>query len=130
MTQPKTKRIMAQLGSFSKKVSVALAVNLQSRLIDDTPKDTGWASLNWVPNIGSPFRGLAGTPESLDTSVQANGLNTLMNWNGEEVAYISNNVPYIQALNAGHSKKAPALFVEKAIQLEVRAAKSKKGESI
>jgi hypothetical protein len=38
-----------------------------------------------------------------------------------------NNVPYIQQLNYGHSKQAPALFVEAAIDRALAAVEERMG---
>jgi len=113
------KRILVTLAAATKRASIQLAVNIHGRLVEDTPKDTGWAASNWVPNIGSAFRTLAGSPESINNSPQARGLNNLLNWNFEQPVYISNNVPYIQVLNTGTSIQAPSMFVETIIQSEV-----------
>ena len=40
---------------------------------------------------------------------------TLIYEKKDNVAYITNNVPYINKLNDGHSSQAPAHFVEAAI---------------
>lgn len=91
-----------------------LTLELTSLLREDTPRDTSWARANWIPSIGLPSRDIAGTRAAPSTQLSEAGQ--------AEVAtryrikdgpiYISNNVPYIQALNDGHSLQAPAGFVE------------------
>jgi len=107
-----------------KKVVLDIVANLVSSPNTGygTPVDTGWARTNWVPGIGTPPTGTAGSREAaeagiLDTSMQQRGL--------AEVAaayklnqgsiFISNNVPYIVLLNEGSSAQAPAGFVQNAI---------------
>lgn len=123
MSRSNAKKIMISLMDFTKRESIRLALNIHGRLIEETPKDTGWAASNWVPQIGSRFASTVGSPENLDTSVQIAGVAQLMRWNlSSGPAYISNNVEYIQALNAGHSQQAPSMFVEKIVQSEIEEA--------
>ena len=112
-------RVFAALVDFTRSASIALAINVQGRLAEDTPKDTSWASINWIIELNAPFRDLAGTREDPDPSLQLRGLAGVRNWTLTTPAYISNNVPYIQPLNAGSSRQAPRMFVERAIQSEI-----------
>lgn len=123
MANANAKRIIVDLLDFTKKQAVQLALSIHGRLVEETPKDTGWAASNWVPQIGSRFASVVGTPQSIDSSQQATGVAQLMRWNlNRGPAFISNNVEYIQVLNAGHSSQAPAMFVEKIIQSELASA--------
>lgn len=86
-----------------------------------TPIDTGWARVNWVPSMTKPFKGTAGTGRDarqgdVNPADQQRGqaeilLYTLSKGN----TFVTNNVPYIQKLNAGSSKQAPRAFVQQAI---------------
>lgn len=123
MTKDNIKTIMIALENLTKTEAVNLALNIHGRLVEDTPKDTGWAASNWVPQIGSRFTGLVGDNKNIDTSKQADGVIQVMKWElSRGPAYITNNVPYIQALNAGNSQQAPAMFVEKIVNSEVAKA--------
>lgn len=98
-----------------------LTLDITADLIGETPVRFGWARANWVPSIGDPFVGPAGSPESLDQGAQAQGI--------AEVAatyrlsdgpiWITNFVPYIGRLNEGHSRQAPAGYVDKIIDRNV-----------
>lgn len=128
MAKSNAKNLMVGVFDFTRKESIQLAMEIHGRLVEETPKDTGWAASNWVPQIGSRFPSTVGSPESLDASQQAIGLAQLANWDIRKgPAYISNNVEYIQALNDGHSAQAPAMFVEKIVQSEVSRGLSKMG---
>ena len=86
-----------------------------------TPVDTGWASANWVPNIGSPLEQPAGTRAQAESGT----LPTASTTQSALVAssykltlgpvHVTNNVPYILKLNAGSSGQAPAGFVQRSI---------------
>jgi hypothetical protein len=78
-----------------------------------TPVDTGNARANWVPSIGAPFTGIATNNGPHDAGVIA-----ILAYELKQGAlYESNNVPYMRALNNGHSKQAPAGFIERAIDV-------------
>jgi hypothetical protein len=105
----------------------ALVTNLHEELVQTTPVDTGWARTNWVPNIGSPFQGTAGTrldaeAGRLDRSPATAGLAQMRGYDvAQGDVHVTNNVPYIESLNAGGSRQAPPAFVQGAI---VRAIES------
>jgi hypothetical protein len=94
---------------------VELAVNVTANLTDSTPVDTGWARANWVPSLTAPFEGVSGT-EGRPGPEQGLGLAEVARFKLAHVkALVTNNVPYIRRLNAGHSQQAPSGFVETAI---------------
>lgn len=81
-----------------------------------TPRDTGWASANWIASVGKPFEGTVGSPESVSAAQQTASLEAILGYKHEQgSAFAANNVPYIAALNFGSSKQAPAGFVEFAV---------------
>lgn len=100
---------------------------LVANLYNDTPVDTGFARINWIPSIGLPFKGTAGTREaaelgSIDSNPQNNGLNQVQNTYTLNLGnvYITNNVEYITDLNEGSSRQAPSAFVQFNIAKSVR----------
>jgi hypothetical protein len=124
--------IVADLDLYTRGEITALAVNLDANLRDSppigTPVDTGWARANWVPTLGTPYEP-AGMPKDPSPSQitaraqeQAAGLNDVLSWRGDEDGpiFITNNVPYIGALNAGHSTQSPLGFVQDAMEKAVR----------
>lgn len=114
--------VIADLTRFTERVVTALTLDVTARLIETTPIDLGWARANWVPAIGNPFRvepgarptEAGGVSRAAQDSGIASVIASYMLRSGP--IYISNNVPYIQALNAGHSKQAPAGFVQAAVE--------------
>ena len=119
------------LDDFSKKVGIAastvqkrVAVDLFKRIVLKTPRDTGRAQNSWTIAIGEPDRTVAPEgqqPEMNRISLEAKAgtaLATLTEHGvmGESV-WISNNLPYITALEDGHSKRqAPAGMVGLSIE--------------
>ena len=74
-----------------------------------TPVDTGRARAGWTPSINVPSGYVP--PEG---KYSMPSMPKLGNFTVKDVIYISNNLPYIVPLNNGHSKQAPARFVESA----------------
>lgn len=88
-----------------------------NRLVEATPEDTTHAKTNWVPSIGAPFDGVAGSKASPSSVEQSVGLAQLQAYRLEQGDIdVTNNVDYIHQLNAGSSPQAPAGFVEAAIE--------------
>ena len=118
--------VVSDLDAFTTKFIKRLALNINAELIKRTPIDTGWARANWVPNIGVPFEGTAGTRAdaeagSVDTATQQAGLAEVATaYQTGPTIHQTNNVPYIERLNGGSSKQAPAGFVQAAILTAVR----------
>jgi hypothetical protein len=79
----------------------AVTIGVFSSVIKMTPVDTGRAKGNWQCTIGSP----ANTTNQLADSEGAM-IATVPNEAGRKV-YLTNNLPYIQKLEYGHSTKAP-----------------------
>lgn len=94
----------------------AVGLNLLRLLVKATPVDTGRAKGNWFVSITASFRGV---DESRRQSTAITEGNTIIG-SAMRISYpsitLSNNLPYIEKLNDGHSKQAPAKFVELAIQ--------------
>ena len=98
-----------------------VALEVHANVTEDTPVLTGWAANNWLPNIKRPRTETVGSPDKVDTSSASTGLIKIASWkSGDGPIFITNNVPYIGRLNAGSSVKAPAGFVEKAVQRAVK----------
>lgn len=128
-----TRRVLGLLEEAVESAVTSLGVNITAELIERTPVDTGWARANWVPSIGTPF---TGNDEALndaarEAAVPAQGARqetataSLLAYQiGRGSVFISNNVPYILALNEGSSDQAPAGFIQDAIQAGIRSLSS------
>lgn len=130
--------IVADLDKYTQGEVVALALNINANLRDSpplgTPIDTGWASANWVPSVGEPFgdNQIAAVKDPTPGQVAARarqadeGLNEVLSWRNQDGPIFStNNVPYIGALNAGHSGQSPRAFVQAAIEKAIRQTYSR-----
>lgn len=130
MASKNVNKVTVSLSEFTERLVQRVTLRITANLQEDTPVDTGWARSNWVPSIGDPFRGLAGSKNGditlIDPSPSETGkADVAANYKLTMGAvYISNNVPYILALNEGHSGQAPRAFVQadilKALNSEIR----------
>lgn len=130
MADPQIEQIVRDLVGVTERVIKKITLDLTANLIDTTPVDTGWARANWVPRIGETFiddappdteddqlAALPGRQAEQQAGVAAVAASYTL---GQGPVFVSNNVPYIQVLNDGHSQQAPAGFVEAAIEKAVR----------
>lgn len=118
MAKNEVKKVIVSLSGFTKELAQRLTLKITSNLQEATPVDTGWARANWVPSIGQPFRGFAGSREKINGSLTAEGVAKVATSYqfSQGPIYVSNNVPYMRYLNEGSSLKAPAGFVQAAVQ--------------
>jgi hypothetical protein len=118
-------KVISGLRKFTEDQIKRVAVNGYFNISVDTPVLTGFARASWLMSVGSPATEVAGSAEKVDQNVGGSSLSSLSNWtlaSGQSI-FITNNVPYINRLNQGHSKQAPKGFVEKAIKETVRSVK-------
>lgn len=126
----KLRVVIDDLNRFIDQVMAALATEVVKNLTaapseGGTPIDTGWASANWIPYIGSPDRSPVGERPTARNSAnrgrqeQAVAALTRYKRSAGDIV-IANNVPYIVRLNDGSSAQAPSGFVQKAIVRAVR----------
>ncbi len=111
------KRFAAQTKDKETLVIRKIAIECFKRIILGTPVDTGRARGNWQCTTGSMA---GGTVENLDKTGSATiaaMISEVSGWTPKDdlPAFITNNLPYIQRLNEGWSKQAPAHFVEQVI---------------
>lgn len=124
--------VLDVLNGFTEKHVKIITLDAVANLVEDTPRKTGWARANWIPSIGQPTA-VDGSPPTEDAaksavrqrdaareSAIANIVSAYKLPMGR--VFISNNVPYINRLNDGHSKQAPAGFVQAAILRAARGA--------
>lgn len=119
-------RIAVQVESNVEQAVRDCAKAVTKSVVENTPVDTGRARSNWVVQLDAPFSGQlpAHVPGASGSSAEANslaaidrGLAVIDRYYVERnnSIHITNNLPYIGALNDGHSKQAPADFVRTAV---------------
>lgn len=117
-------QVSIDLKNLSSDVIKEITTDLTANLVEVSPVDTGWMRANWVPSIGTPLElnqpGVKQTSSQVslrETNQQAGIISILTDYTLERGdTFVSNNVPYVQVLNGGHSKQEPAGFVERAVE--------------
>lgn len=116
-----SEKIGAQLKKQIATMAKALTLQIDANVRKATPVDTGHARANWVPSVGSPHSG-----EVQGGSAHDQGVTRVLAFKLEDGAlYVSNAVPYVPRLNDGHSKQAPSLFIETAVDQAVAKLKQR-----
>ncbi|MFG1289469.1 HK97 gp10 family phage protein [Xanthobacter versatilis] len=106
-------------------------------VVENTPVDTGMARSNWTLELDRAFEGLfpARVPGEKGSTAEENATATIeagtptieaFDIAANREIHITNNAPHIQPLNDGHSRQAPAGFVQMAVMeglATVRGAK-------
>ena len=140
MPTPSYRRFDADLEAFARAIDadiglVTRRVALQAftGIVQKTPVDTGRAKSNWGINIGAPAPppsgavteeeanrrkrdGYTANASAEDSKAIQEASSALAGVDGTRPVHITNNLPYIVALNQGHSKQAPAGFVEATVE--------------
>ena len=130
-------RIAVQVEGNVEKAVRDCAGAVAKSVIEYTPADTGRAISNWSAQLDGPFVGErpANVPGIGGSTAEANrlaaidqGLEIISRYSVERNGsiHISNNLPYIGALNDGHSKQAPADFVRIAVMEGLATVKGAK----
>lgn len=126
MVNVDTERTIKAVQANASRTIMRVAFQCANELKIATPVDTGWARANWLVSIGAPTDaktvndGQKGQGNASTTAQQAGEAQLLVYNTNKGNIYLQNNVPYIQKLNEGSSPKAPAGFVEMAIDAAVR----------
>lgn len=124
VSQPNTEFVIKALNGDVGEILRNLTINITAELRKETPRDTGFAAAMWVPNIGSPFRGEPSSPAAAQAAQQSGLAQAASIQDGSRDVFISNNTTYIQRLNEGYSKKAPAGYVQAIVEREVQKAQA------
>ena len=119
------RRLDADIGLVTRRV----ALQIFTGIVEKTPVDTGRARSNWAINVGGPApppsnavseeearslrrTGQRRSPSAVTSQAVTEAEASAAGIDGTAVVHITNNLPYISALNEGHSRQAPAGFVE------------------
>jgi hypothetical protein len=142
MAKTNIREFQADLERFSKQLKVDLeviirkiAIDLLTKIVLRTPVDTGRARASWNLSAGEPDESTAPDGVRLSASTAAAlALSTRKNVQNakpfSELIWITNGLPYILALEYGHSRQAPAGMVEVSIaelEAELQAEIDRRG---
>lgn len=110
-------KVKKKLDETYKDTIVKTVLAIDQAVVMATPVDTGRARANWIPTIGIPSKAqeVNNFDKTGSSTIERAGSVANQSRVGDTI-YISNNLPYIGALNDGHSKQAGREFVQRAIQ--------------
>lgn len=116
-------RVPERADVMTRRVLLACAATVVLR----TPVDTGRARANWQAQVGQPAQGTLPEPSSPaqgPAAALARAQAVAAAYRGEKSLHLTNNLPYISALNRGSSSQAPANFVQAAIAAALQAIRA------
>lgn len=115
------KRIARDVESNATRLPVRVALTFVATVAHGTPIKTGKAQGNWQVGIGKPMTRQIHDPTRFgaDRAVEV-ATNKLERYKGNANIHVSNVLPYIGALDRGHSKQAPAGFIDMAYDAALR----------
>lgn len=108
-----------------------IALNLMSLVVQKTPVDTGRARSAWNLTYDAPVdfegaefgQGGSGAGQAANAAIARNSAALATRASRPfETVYISNSLPYIQRLEDGHSRQAPAgtIVAQSIVEIRVR----------
>jgi hypothetical protein len=105
---------IAALPEMANDIKIRSALDLMNRIILMTPVDTGRARGNWQLTQRSPAEGEipendanVSSAETPPSAIMKQAEQTATGSQPGDDIWISNNLPYIEVLEEGHSKQAP-----------------------
>lgn len=97
-------------------VSRKIMLDIDAGVVNMTPVDSGRAKANWIASIGEPVTYPSTGKDKTGGSTIANAQHIHNAMKGLKPMYLANNLAYIEALENGHSKQAPAGMVKLTVQ--------------
>lgn len=96
-----------ELPRVIQQVTQKIALQGLTGLVMKTPVDLGGARANWQVTIGEPADGEIDDTDPSGQPTIAKGTTVTLTVPPFGVVWITNNLPYIEALENGHSQQAP-----------------------
>jgi hypothetical protein len=90
-----------------------ITLELDSRIVLGTPVETGRARGNWFPSVGAPSPAVNDKATDKSGAAAISAATTMVgSLTLGDVAWFTNNLPYILPLENGHSGQAPQGMVD------------------
>lgn len=103
-------RFAAKAAEAHNKITRLATLELFGGVVKATPVDTGRARGNWQTSVGAPA---SGELERSGSSSALAEVDEKTPPGAGQITYLSNNLPYIMALEEGSSKQAPEGMVKR-----------------
>lgn len=112
--------ILAELRDTVSKDARKVMLNIDRRLVRETPRDTGSAKASWLASVNQTTEAVVdvqgGGNEEAAIAAAARQIEL---FHCGDLLYIQNNQPYIGRLNEGWSEQAGSGYVDAILQQEV-----------
>lgn len=89
-----------------------IIIDLDTAVVLGTPVDTGRARGNWFASLTSPSNAATDTPDKSGSRALAGVNRTASEAQVGDIAWLTNNLPYILVLENGSSRQAPQGMVD------------------
>jgi len=120
-------KAVLNIKGFTEKQVRGTLFGLSSRIIKESPVDTGRFRGNWQASIGSPAPSTTSRLDSTGAGSINDAAVTVQGLKLGQTFYLTNNLPYARRLEYGsHSKQAPNGFLRinlQRVQLEINKAR-------
>lgn len=116
--------IMADLEDHVSAVSKKLMIDIDRRVVLETPVDTASAKRSWVAGVNRSPTEVFDLPDgsninAAESQAIQQAESTIGRAKAFDAIYINNNQPYIERLNDGWSNQAPSRYIDNIISQEV-----------
>jgi len=122
MSFEKSLSIADELSMEVNKETRAIGINLLNGLTRVTPVDTGRVRGHWFVGLNTSIRAIDSERRAAQAVIQGGSVISKAKALDYPEIVLSNNLPYIERLNDGHSTQAPKKFVEAEIDRVVNAS--------
>ena len=115
-----SKLAMEEIRADYNKFAREVAIDVDQRVVLKTPVDTGRARANWVVGFSRPVRRARRTVDQSGGATIVENTRKIQQAKDFVNVWISNNLPYINELENGSSRQAPAGMARLAVNETVR----------
>lgn len=116
------KKLGKRVESNAERVVKTYCLAFHTAVVLATPVDTGRARANWQVALNQPATAVLDDTDRSGQATIAKGQQVVATYKDGAQLRITNNLPYIDRLNAGHSAQAPAGFFQRAQQVALAAS--------
>lgn len=120
--------VTEELAKFTSRMAITVTRRIVANLRQRTPRKSGLAASNWIPSLGDAS-GVFGSKGNVSYAAQNAGLAEIAGYRISRTLppVIHNGTAYIELLNEGWSKQAPAGFIQEAIFDAIAATSGARG---
>lgn len=120
MSYERSLSILAETRDAVSKDGRKLMINIDRRLVQETPRDTGSAKASWLASVNQPDESIVNiNGDGSESMAITTAIGQINLFQCGDTLYLQNNQPYIERLNDGWSEQAPSGFVDAIIAQEL-----------